>query len=115
MVNVIRKSIIVASLALAICLASLPAWAQLSPMSWGLPNIVHSASSTNFVQDLADATNFQDVSIDFGGALSFPSIHQTSLQTQSMSHTEFSQTSEFDAIGYPYVSVGGPAGGFMCY
>lgn len=114
MVNVIRRSIIVVSLALAICLASSPAWAQLSPVSWGFPNIVHSASSTYFVQDLADATSFQDVCIDFGGAWSFPSIHQTSLQTQSMSHTEFSQTSEFDAIGYPYVSVGGPAG-FMCY
>lgn len=109
-----RRSVILVSLALAICLASLPAGAQLSPVSWGFPNIVHSASSTAFVQDLADATNFQDVSIDFGGGFSFPSIHQTSLQTQSMSHTEFSQTSEFDAIGYPCISVGGPAGGFIC-
>ncbi len=107
----IRRSIIVVSLALAICLASLPAWAQLSPVGWGFPNIVHSASSTGFVQDLADATNFQDVDIAFAGP--FPCIHQTSLQTQSMSHTEFSQTNEFDAIGYPYVSVG-PAGGFVC-
>ena len=108
-----RRSIIVASLALAIFLASSPAWAQLSPVSRGFPNVVHSVTSPGFVQYIADATNFQDASVDFGCGCSFPSIHQTSLQTQSMSHTEFSQTSEFDAVGYPYVSVG-PLGGFLC-
>lgn len=118
------RTIIVASLALALLFASTPAWAQLSPVGWGFPNIVHSLSSTAFVQDLADATSFHDVSIGFGGGLpcgpvgvAFPSIHETSLETQSMSHTEFSQTNEFTSIGYPYVSVGGanPFGGFMCY
>jgi hypothetical protein len=54
--------------------------------------------------------------VDFGCGSVFPSIHQTSLQTQSMSHTEFSQTSEYDAVGYPYLSVGGgPLGGFGCF
>ncbi len=111
----IRKSILALTLVLAVCLATSPVWAQLSPVSWGFPTIVHSASATGFVQDIADATNFQDTSIDFGCGCAFPSIHQTTLQTQSVSHTEFSQTNEFDAVGYPFVSVGGsPCGGFTC-
>lgn len=112
----IRRSILMFMLVLALFLATSPAWAQLSPVAWGFPTVVHSASSTGFVQDLASALNYQNVDVDFGYGGVFPSIHQTSLQTQSMSHTEFSQTSEFDAIGYPYVSVGcGPYGGFSCY
>jgi hypothetical protein len=32
-----------------------------------------------------------------------------------MSHTEYSHTEEFTAIGYPYISAGrGPYGGFSC-
>jgi len=113
MVNVIRRSILVVTLLLAVSLATSPAWAQLSPVAWGFPTIVHSATSTAFVQDLANALNYQNTDVDFGCGSVFPSIHQTSLQTQSMSHTEFSQTSEYDAVGYPYVSVGGgPLGGF---
>jgi hypothetical protein len=47
--------------------------------------------------------------------LGFPAIHQTSVHVQSMSHTEFSQTTEFAAIGYPFASMGpGPFGGFAC-
>ena len=112
----IRRIVLVVALLMAISLAGLSAQAQVCPVSFGFPTIVHSASSTGFVQDLADATNYQNVAIDFGACGAFPSISQTSLQTQSMSHTEYSQTSEFDAVGYPYVTVGaGPFGGFSCY
>ena len=111
-----RRSILALTLVLAVFLTTSMAWAQLSPVSWGFPTIVHSASSTGFVQDLANSVNYQNVDIGYGCGSVFPSIHQTSLQTQSMSHTEFSQTNEFDAVGYPFVSVGGgPFGGFSCY
>jgi hypothetical protein len=115
MVNVIRRSVLVVTLLLTVFMGTSTAWAQLCPTSFGFPTIVHSASATGFVQDLASATNFQNTNIGFAPGCAFPSISQTSLQTQSVSHTEFSQTSEFDAVGYPFVSVGGgPLGGFSC-
>jgi hypothetical protein len=90
---------------------TMPAFGQLFPTSFGFPNAVQTSTSTAWAQDTANSLNFQDSSIDF--TTGFPCIHETSLQTQSMSHTEFSQTTSFAAIGYPFVSVGpGPFGGF---
>lgn len=90
---------------------TMPAFGQLVPTSFGFPNIVQTSTSTAWVQDTANSLNFQDAGVDLSSG--FPCIHQTSLQTQSLSHTEFSQTTSFTAIGYPFVSVGpGPFGGF---
>jgi hypothetical protein len=38
--------------------------------------------------------------------LAFPSISQTVLQTQDVTHTDFAQTSEFAEFAYPFVGVG---------
>jgi hypothetical protein len=38
--------------------------------------------------------------------LAFPSISQTVLQEQNVTHTDFAQTSEFAEFAYPFVGVG---------
>ncbi len=38
--------------------------------------------------------------------LAFPSISQTVEQTQTVTHTDFAQTSEFAEFAYPFVGVG---------
>ncbi len=104
-----------------------PASAQLTSTAFGFPVIVQTSNTVAFNQYTADALDYEDVSIDFPVAgsclpfgavsLAFPSIHQTSLQTQSVSQTSFAQTSEFAEFAYPFVGVGGlglPGFGFGC-
>ncbi len=38
--------------------------------------------------------------------LAFPSISQTVMQTQEVTHTDFAQTNEFAEFAYPFVGVG---------
>jgi len=38
--------------------------------------------------------------------LAFPSIQQTVIQTQEVTHTDFAQTNEFAEFAYPFVGVG---------
>jgi len=105
-------------LALALLCITVQVSGQLAPVSFGFPNAVQTSTTTAWEQDTANAVNYQNTCVNFPGGLAglglggFPSISQTSFQAQSMSHTEFSQTTNFAAIGYPYVSVG-PAG-FAC-
>jgi len=60
---------------------------------------------------------FGDASAAFGVAssnvlpfgpvnLAFPSISQTVIQTQEVTHTDFAQTNEFAEFAYPFVGVG---------
>lgn len=98
-----RKAITGALLVLALAIMAPAANGQFFPMSFGFPNAVHYATATAWEQDTANVFDFQDTSIVPAGW--FPAIHQTSIHTQSMSHTEFSQTSEYTAIGYPYTSM----------
>ncbi|WP_174591797.1 hypothetical protein [Methanocella conradii] len=117
------KSIAGAVLVAAIACMAMQASGQLFPMSFGFPNIVQISTTTAWQHDAMDAFSFDDFSINFpatggclplgGVGLAFPSIHQTSIRALSMSHTEFSQTTELAAIGYPFISIGpGPFGGF---
>ncbi len=107
------RSIAGALLVLAILCMTTQACGQF-PMRFGFPNIVQTSTTTAWVRDTADAFSYEDFSMVPVGP-GFPAIHQTSIHTQSMSHTEFSQTTEFAAIGYPYVSMGaGPYGRFAC-
>ena len=112
-------SAIMALSAILIVAAALyvPASAQLTSTAFGFPVIVQESNTVAFNQYTADALDYEDVSIDFPVAgcgvpfgavsLAFPSIHQTSLQTQSISQTSFVQTSEFAEFAYPFVGVGG--------
>ncbi len=99
--------------AAAVCV---PAGAQLTSTAFGFPVIVQTSDTVAFNQYTADALDYQDVSIDFPVAgcgvpfgavsLAFPSIHQTSLQTQSVSQTSFAQTHDFAEFAYPFAGVG---------
>jgi len=110
-------SILVVAMALLALPVIVPASAQLVSTSFGFPTIVQSGSTTAFSQDTANALNYQNVDISFPTAaegvvpfgavsLAFPSISQTSLQTQSATHTDYSQTNEFAEFAYPFVGVG---------
>lgn len=58
------------------------------------------------------AVNVGDVSatanvLPFGPVnLAFPSISQTVLQTQNVTHTDFAQTNEYAEFTYPFVAAG---------
>jgi hypothetical protein len=104
-------------MALLIAPAIVPAYAQLVSTSFGFPTIVQTGSTTAFTQDTANAQDYENVDISFPTAvegtvpfgavsLAFPSISQTSLQTQSATHTQFVQTNEFAEFAYPFVGVG---------
>jgi hypothetical protein len=105
------KSIAGATLLLALLCMTTQAGGQF-PMGFGFPNAVQTSTSTAWQRDTADAFSYQDFDM-VPTAFGFPAIHQTSLQVQSMSHTEFSQTREFAAIGFPMGRTG-PFGGFGC-
>ncbi len=38
--------------------------------------------------------------------LSFPSMHQASIQAQDVTHTDFAQTNEYAEFAYPFAGVG---------
>lgn len=112
--------ILVVAMALLIAPVIVPVYAQLVPTSFGFPTIVQTGSTTAFSQDTANALNYQNVDISFPTAsegavpfgavsLAFPSISQTSLQTQSVTHTDFSQTSEYSEFAYPFAGIGAAA------
>jgi len=118
------KLIYIFTLALALSFFTIGACAQLVPTSFGFPTIVQIANAVAWSQDTANAVDYQNVNIDFSGggvpfspgvAFSFPSISQTSLQTQSVTHTDFSQSNQFAEFAYPFVGVGAtglPLSGF---
>ena len=98
---------------LIVAAISVPAGAQLTSTAFGFPTIVQSSNSVAFQQDTANALDYQNVNIDFPtcadlctGGFAFPSISQTSLQTQSATHTSFAQTNNFAEFSYPFTSVG---------
>lgn len=108
------KLITTVTLAIVVCFFAAGASAQLVPISYGFPTIVQSNNAVAFEQDTANSLNYQAANIDFGGGLAFspgvtmafPSISQTSLQVQSATHTEYSQTSSYAEFAYPYAGVG---------
>jgi len=99
-----------------------PAGASLVATSFGYPTITQSGATTAFNQDTAAATDNEAVAIAFpntgtsildgtpttgGFGMGFPTIAQTVDQTQVLTHTDFSQTTENAAFTYPFVGVGG--------
>lgn len=115
--DLLSRSTAIVTLAVAVCFFTIGAHAQLTSTSFGFPTIVQASNSVAWSQDTADALDFQDVSITFpvvgsgvpfgpGVCMAFPNIHQTSLQTQSVTHTDFAQTSQFAEFAYPFVGVG---------
>lgn len=108
---------IIAILAVACLVSTLPASASLVATSFGFPVIVQSGTTTAFNQDTAAATDLENTAISFPTAeegtlafgsvnLAFPSITQTCDQTQDVTHTDFAQTTENSEFAYPFTSVG---------
>ncbi len=104
-------------LATACIVSAFPVSASLTATSFGFPVIVQSGTTTAFNQDTAAATDLENVAIsfptaeegtlDFGAVnLAFPSITQNVVQTQDVTHTDFSQTTENAEFSYPFTSVG---------
>ncbi|HTY91321.1 MAG TPA: hypothetical protein VMC84_09110 [Methanocella sp.] len=123
----ILKKALIATLIVVVAIFSVHAGAQLTSTAYGFPMIVQSSNTVAFQQDTANALDYQDVDISFPVAcdglpfgavsLAFPNIHQTSLQTQSVTHTSYAQTNDFAEFAYPFVGVGAvglPGFGFGC-
>lgn len=108
-------------LAIALTTTSIPVSASLVATQFGFPSIFHAAESTAFNRDTAEAFSYEDVNINFGAGmpfaggaqLAFPSISQTSVQSQALTHTDFFHTEEVTAIAFPYAGIGcAPVPGF---
>ncbi len=112
----LNRAVALVTLAVVVCFFTIGANAQLVSTSYGFPTIVQSSNSVAWSQDTANALDYQDASVTFptaglafspGVCMSFPDIHQTSLQTQSVTHTDYAQTNQFAEFAYPFVGVGG--------
>ena len=110
-VDILKKALI--AILIVVAAIAVPAGAQLTATAFGFPTIVQSSNSVAFQQDTANALDYENVDINFPtcmdmctGGFAFPSISQTSLQTQSVTHTSYAQTSEFAEFAYPFTSVG---------
>ncbi len=84
MVKMIRLLLLLVSI---IGLLSLPAYADLVPMSWGFPTFTQNSSLSNFEQDFGFNNDFELSSVSFPTAssglfgTSFPTITQITNQT----------------------------------
>ncbi len=120
-----RILILVIIVGVLIGFSILPACAGLVPMSWGMPIVKQSASLTAFQKDTAAATDnaaaavaFPD-SIGLGGSVfgsAFPTITQSSAQSQLLNSVRFQNENQDFLYAYPYFSLGGspvPGMGFF--
>ncbi len=110
MVNKIKLILLSVSV---IGLLSMPAYADLVPMSWGFPMFTQNSSLSNFEQDFGLNTNFQLSSVSFptssGSSMidsSFPTITQISNQTSMAGVIKFSHQEQSAQFSYPWLSIG---------
>jgi hypothetical protein len=121
-----KKMLVLAILAgMVIALSALPAGASLVPMSWGMPVMTQSASLTAFQKDTASATDNEAAAVAFPTSTgvtdsvfgsAFPTITQTSLQSQLLNSVSFMNENQNFAFAYPYLGIGGspiPSMGFL--
>lgn len=108
-----------------IALMALQATASLVPMSWGYPQMSQSSTLTAFQKDSAVATDDEAAAVAFPTAAdavnsafgtSFPTISQTSAQSQLLNSVKFQNEDSNFAFAYPFLSIGGspiPSMGFL--
>jgi hypothetical protein len=122
----VRKLLSIVMLSLAIAFLAAPVAASLVPMSFGFPTLVQDHTLTAFEKDTAVATDNQAAAVSFPTtasslcgstfASSFPTITQTSVQSQVLNSCKFMNENQHFAFAYPFVSIGGspiPSMGFL--
>jgi hypothetical protein len=93
-------------------LLSLPAYADLVPMSWGFPTFSQNSSLSNFEQDFGFNNDFELSSVSFpttdSGILgtSFPTISQISNKTSMAGEIKFMHEEQSAQFSYPWISIG---------
>jgi hypothetical protein len=109
MVKKIRLLLLLVSI---IGLLSLPAYADLVPMSWGFPTFTQNSSLSNFEQDFGFNNDFELSSVSFPTAssgllgTSFPTIMQISNQTNMAGVIKYSHQEQSAQFSYPWISMG---------
>jgi hypothetical protein len=122
----VRKLLSIVMLSLALAIIAMPAVASLVPMSFGFPTLVQDHTLTVFEKDSAVATDNEAAAVAFPSTASslcgstfgsaFPTISQTSVQSQVLNSCKFMNENEHFAFAYPFVSIGGspvPSMGFL--
>ena len=121
----VRTLLTIVMLSLAIAVLTMPAAASLVPMSWGFPQLVQDHTITAFEKDTAAATDTEAAAVSFPTASSicgttfgsaFPTISQTSVQSQLLDSVKFMNENQHFAFSYPFLSIGGspvPSMGFL--
>jgi hypothetical protein len=122
----VRKLLSIVMLSLALAIIAMPAVASLVPMSFGFPTLVQDHTLTVFEKDSAVATDNEAAAVSFPSTASslcdstfgsaFPTITQTSVQSQVLNSCKFMNENQHFAFAYPFISIGGspiPAMGFL--
>jgi hypothetical protein len=125
----VRKLLSIVMLSLAIAFLAAPVTASLVPMSFGFPTLVQDHTLTVFEKDSAVATNNEAAAVSFPfstsasalcgstfGGSAFPTISQTSVQSQVLNSCKFMSENQHFAFAYPFISIGGspiPSMGFL--
>jgi hypothetical protein len=109
---VIKKLILVASVAIVVALTAPMAFASLMPMSWGFPTLVQNSTLTGFQSAFSSASDFESSDISFpvtsGGLLdtAFPTISQLTQQESMLTQMEWMSQQEYSQFAYPWLSIG---------
>jgi len=90
-----------------------PTYAELTPMSWGFPQLIQNSSLVNFQNMFAWQNDFESTDISFPtggtstfGFSTFPTISQVSNKVQMQSSFSFMHQQESMQFTYPWYSTG---------
>ena len=96
-----------------IALTLMPAYADLTPMSWGFPTFLQNSSLSNYEQDFGFNSDFESSAVSFPTTSSssafgtaFPTILQISNKTSMAGVVRFSQAQQSAQFSYPWMSIG---------
>jgi hypothetical protein len=119
----VKRITLLAIVLLAFTVSSYPAYAHITPISWGFPVFIQNSSLTGLQTQLQAASDLESVNIGFNGAGfggllggAFPNIGQFSRQNALASALAFADQRQSTIFAYPYLSIGGapvPGMGFL--
>jgi hypothetical protein len=95
-----KKYGIVIFLSLAITAIVSPAYASLSPISFGFPVLMQNGQSTLIHLSDTHQFNVADANVNF------PVMTESGITGQTVTTTDFQQNSAFSSFSYPAVGVG---------
>lgn len=108
-----KKIVIAAFVSISIAFMVLSSQASLVPMSWGFPSFDQTSSLSQFENSVATASDVEAASVAFPTTgsdsilgTSFPTITQTTDQSQLLSSVKSLNQQDSQRFSYPFLSIG---------